>query len=68
MKSRKVVQYVAFADSEDYRDGHGTHVCGTIAGRKAEDGITESDGLVDGIARGAKLAFFDCSRGNSKRK
>ena len=40
-------------------DGHGTHVCGTVAGRKSLDGVTESDGFVDGVARDAQLAFFD---------
>ena len=41
-------------------------MCGTIAGRKAEDGINESDGMVDGIAIDAKLAFYDIGLGNSK--
>lgn len=30
---RKVIQYVAFADDRDEEDGHGTHVCGSIAGK-----------------------------------
>lgn len=29
---RKVIQYVAYADSRDEDGGHGTHVAGTIAG------------------------------------
>lgn len=59
---RKVIQYVNYVDESDYENGHGTHVCGTIAGRKSEDGINETDGFVDGIAFDAKLAFFDIGR------
>jgi hypothetical protein len=29
---RKVIQYVAYADSRDESEGHGTHVCGSVAG------------------------------------
>lgn len=56
---RKVIQYVDFVDNTDYELGHGTHVCGSIAGRKSEDGVEEMDGFVDGIAYDAKIAFFD---------
>ena len=51
---RKVVQYVPFADSFDANRGHGTHVAGSVAG-KGEG----TDGIVDGMAPNAKIAFFD---------
>ena len=40
-------------------DGHGTHVVGTLLGRRSRDGKTESEGIADGVARGAKVSFFD---------
>ena len=37
-KHRKVVLYVPlFGSDETSTDGHGTHVCGTIAGKAADD-------------------------------
>jgi len=59
LNQRKVVQYMPYADRDDQELGHGTHCAGTIAGKRAIDGISESRGLVDGVAPGAKLAFFD---------
>jgi len=56
---RKVIQYVSFIDSTDNFSGHGTHIAGSIVGRRARNGIHESDGLADGIARDAKIAFYD---------
>ena len=56
---RKVIQYFSFADGKAVSSSHGTHVAGTIAGRRATDGRTESTGAADGIASGAQLAFFD---------
>ena len=58
-KLRKVVQYFAYVDGTDYFHGHGTHVCGSIVGKKANVNNVESTGMADGIATGAKLAFFD---------
>lgn len=59
MTRRKVVQYVSLGDDSDEMKGHGTHVAGTAAGKRATDGITEAPGEVDGIAPGAKIAFVD---------
>ena len=38
--------------------GHGTHVAGTIAGYR-QIAKSKEIGMADGIAKGAKLAFFD---------
>lgn len=62
---RKVIQYNTFADSSDEFDGHGTHTSATIVGRRSVDGKIESDGVADGIAKGAKLAFFDLGHSES---
>jgi hypothetical protein len=56
---RKVIQYNDFVDRADYASGHGTHVCGTVAGNKASDGKTETNGMANGVAKEAKLAFYD---------
>ncbi|CAB9525867.1 protease/ABC transporter B family protein tagA (Partial), partial [Seminavis robusta] len=60
---RKVVQYLAYADSQDVAGGHGTHVAATLAGHRAVDGRSESDDGENGVAKAAKIAFFDI--GNS---
>ena len=54
MSKRKVIQYIDYADSTDRPTGHGTHVCGTLAGAN----VDEAD-LYDGHASGSKIAFFD---------
>ena len=54
---RKVVQYVAFADAVAGEDrDHGTHVSGSVAGKSPMGGTL---GDYDGMAKDAKLAFFD---------
>eukprot|EP00594_Rhizosolenia_setigera_P004119 CAMPEP_0178951116 /NCGR_PEP_ID=MMETSP0789-20121207/7037_1 /TAXON_ID=3005 /ORGANISM="Rhizosolenia setigera, Strain CCMP 1694" /LENGTH=1090 /DNA_ID=CAMNT_0020631933 /DNA_START=164 /DNA_END=3436 /DNA_ORIENTATION=+ len=58
---RKVVQYVSHADDKADRGSHGSHVVGTIAGRRAVNGKEESDGMIDGVARDAKISFYDIS-------
>lgn len=64
---RKVVQYQPYQDdSAEYHD-HGTHVVGTVLGRRSSDGIvTDEVGMIDGVARDAKVAFFDIGAGSSK--
>jgi len=54
LTKRKVVQYVAYADSREGRSGHGTHVAGTVGGKREG-----ANGIVDGIAPRSKIAFFD---------
>ena len=45
--------------------GHGTHTSGTVLGRRAINGITESKGVADGVAYDAKIAFLDISKGEN---
>ena len=56
---RKVVQYLDFVDRSDYAYGHGTHVSGTIAGKRID-----GEGMADGVAEGAKIAFGDIGDSN----
>lgn len=41
------------------------HVAGSIAGRRSKNGRDEQAGGGDGVARAAKLAFFDISESNN---
>lgn len=54
LNARKLAQYVDFVDQRDYEYGHGTHVAGTIAGKRID-----ANGMADGIAPSAKLAVAD---------
>ena len=56
---RKIVSYNPFADDVDLEWGHGTHTSASIAGRRSVDGLVESDGVADGVAPSARLAFLD---------
>ena len=62
---RKIMSYNVFnGDDSDYQGGHGSHVCGLLAGKKASDGINmDNDGRGDGVAPGAKIAFVDTTVG-----
>lgn len=54
---RKVVQYIPWADDKARLHDHGTHVTGTLLGKNVA-----GEGMVDGVAHGAKVAFFDISK------
>jgi subtilisin family serine protease len=57
--ARKIDQYMPFVDTADYSYGHGTHVAGTIAGKR-----WDAEGAADGIAPGATLAVADIGNAN----
>ena len=61
LTKRKVIQYISYKNDFDTRNGHGTHVCGTIAGKSLTTKASDN-----GHGEGAKIAFFDMSTdGNS---
>jgi hypothetical protein len=61
MDHRKIVSYRVLGDSGDSSSGHGTHVCGSIAGDAFfGDSLAESSNAqFNGMAPKAKLAFTD---------
>jgi len=57
---RKFTNYIDFGDRVDEVQGHGTHVCGTIAGNVlSSPSATEAERSSNGIAPDAKISFFD---------
>lgn len=57
-----MVQYVALTDIDSDRfdlAGHGSHVVGSIAGKRLGNNGVEVTGIADGVAPGSKIAFFD---------
>ena len=65
---RKIASYNPFADGVDLEWGHGTHTSASIAGRRSVDGLVESDGVADGIAPSARLAFLDIGNAQGQLK
>lgn len=62
---RKVIQYVTILGDRKDTWGHGTHTAATVAGKRSNNGVSEVKGHADGIAEGAKIAFFDAHESES---
>ena len=58
---RKVIQYVYWSasDTSDSKGGHGSHTAGTLVGYPSS-----GSNNYQGVASGAKLAFFDATPGS----
>ena len=54
-----MIQYCPFADGVDDLAGHGTHTAGTLVGQCAEEEPDQQYRSMNGLAAGAKIAFFD---------
>jgi hypothetical protein len=63
LTKRKIIQYISYADGADLDGGHGSHVCGTIAGNF--DPFLTAASNYGGHAPGAKIAFFDMEKSSS---
>lgn len=66
---RKIIQYTinSGADDTDSAGGHGTHVAGSLVGYLDSADIgSDSLGMYDGVASGAKLAVMDLAAGSSE--
>ncbi|KAL0234566.1 hypothetical protein PCE1_001602 [Barthelona sp. PCE] len=62
---RKVYYYDAHVDAIESTEGHGTHVCGTIAGQsQCLDFVGLNTSRFDGIAPDSKLYFVDVCQGD----
>eukprot|EP01041_Mallomonas_annulata_P006552 gene6552-13254_t len=55
LSKRKIIQYINDSDSVDVASGHGSHVCGTIAGFSVDNNNMQ----YNGVATQAKIAFYD---------
>ena len=59
---RKIVQYVNFSgNTGDVSYGHGSHVCGTLAGYCLNTCDSSGSGLYHGAAPSAKIAVRQCA-------
>ena len=60
---RKVVYYkTTYADNYDGIDGHGTHVCGSVAGSIENADLNAGLNQYHGVAPGAKIFFTDLEK------
>ncbi|CAM9111937.1 unnamed protein product, partial [Discosporangium mesarthrocarpum] len=62
MECQKVIAYTCYVDCVEHKDplkSHGTHVSGTIIGHAHQGAAFVEDAKYNGIAKGARLAFFD---------
>ena len=66
MRHRKIVSYMVRGDAMDVARGHGTHVCGSIAGDAqfpASFDAERENAAFNGMAPKARLAFTDIQAG-----
>jgi len=56
---RGIVMENGTLNEADDDDGHGTHVCGSIAGFSGTSGSADRNGEHNGVAKDARLAFTD---------